>query len=677
MASSAWRKLKKALKSKLSFLSNSTRSPTPTPTNPPTFTTENARFTTATPPPVPTSSSSSFSARLSRSFSLHSSSKKCAICLRSLRKGQGQAIFYAECSHPFHFNCIADNTKHGNLKCPICRSKWKDVPFQAPRNAPNFQRAGSLHAHVSPYNVPPVQIEAEHFSDDEVLSDVSPDQSLSSRPHAITVKTFTEYPAVSASESFSKFGVLVRILAPPLDNTLPHHRARAPIDVVTVLDVSGSMASKLILLKRAVNFIIQNLGPSDRLSIVTFSSSARRVLPLRRMSGSGREDATSVVDSISAIGGTNIVAGLKKGVQVLEERRQHNSVATIILLSDGCDTQSHNAQNRLDYLKFLPTSIFPSNNTSREESKQPTFPVYTFGFGSDHDSAAMHAISDASRGTFSFIESINILQDAFARCIGGLISIVARDVQLKVRSASPGVQILSTPSGRHKNKIFDQGHQAVIDIGDLYAEEEKEFLVFLSIPVSLAVDGEERLENTSLVEVSCFHKGSVSVDTVQVEGERVEIRRPPTLSPIDRVLCLEVDRQRNRLLVTETIAKTQRMAEMGDLKGAQALLANQLSTLLTTASSQAGDDLCNQLEAELKETTERMETRELYERSGRAYVLSGMSSHSWQRAATRGHSTTILSQGGNSDTSITTSYETPSMTSMVLKSQILNLAPRE
>ncbi|KAJ6414949.1 hypothetical protein OIU84_003870 [Salix udensis] len=670
MASSAWRKLKKSLKSKLSFLST----PTPTPTNPTTD--DNARITTATPPPVPTSSSSSsFSARLSRSFSLHSSSKKCAICLRSLRKGQGQAIFYAECSHPFHFNCIADSTKHGNLKCPICRSKWKDVPFQAPRNVPNFQRTGSVHAHVPPYNAPPVQIEAEHFSDDEVLSDVPSDESLSSRPQAITVKTFTEYPAVSASESFSKFGVLARVRAPPLDNTLAHHRA--PIDVVTVLDVSGSMASKLILLKRAVNFIIQNLGPSDRLSIVTFSSSARRMLPLRRMSGSGRDDATSVVDSISAIGGTNIVAGLKKGVQVLEERRQHNSVATIILLSDGCDTQSHNAQNRLGYLKSLPASIFPSNNTSRAGSKQPTFPVYTFGFGSDHDSSAMHAISEASHGTFSFIESINILQDAFARCIGGLVSIVARHVQLKVKSASPGVQILSIPSGRHKNKIFDQGHQAVIDIGDMYAEEEKEFLVFLSIPVSPVADGEERLANTSLVDVSCFHKGSVSMDTVQVEGERVQIRRPPTLSPIDQVLCLEVDRQRNRLLVTETIAKTQRMAEMGDLKGAQALLAKQLSTLLTTASSRAGDDLCNQLEAELKETRERMETRELYERSGRAYVLSGMSSHSWQRAATRGHYTTISSEGGNSDTRTTTSYETPSMTSMVLKSQILNLAPRE
>ncbi|KAG5228158.1 E3 ubiquitin-protein ligase [Salix suchowensis] len=670
MALSAWRKLKRSLKSKLSFLSR--------PANHATASDENPRLNTATPPPLPTISSTSFSfgSRLSRSFSLHSSPKKCAICLRSLKKGQGQAIFYAECSHPFHFNCIADNVKHGNLRCPVCRFKWKDVPFQAPKNVPSFQRSGSLHAHVPPYRAPngsPVHIEPDHYSDDEVIPDVSQGQSSSSRPHAITVKTLPEYPAVSASESFSNFGVLVRVLAPPLDNSLPHHRA--PIDIVTVLDVSGSMASKLILLKRAVKFILQNLGPSDRLSIVTFSSSARRILPLRIMSGSGREDAIRVVNSLSAIGGTNIVAGLKKGIRVLEERRQHNSVANIILLSDGCDTQSHNTHNRLEYLKSLPTSIFPSNNASGEESQQPTFPIHTFGFGLDHDSAAMHAISDESGGTFSFIESIDILQDAFARCIGGLTSIVARDVQLKVRSASPGVQIMSTPSGKHKNKIFDQGQQATIDIGDLYAEEEKDFLVFLSIPI-FSVDGEERLENTPLVDVSGFQKDSVSMDTVQVEGERVEIRRPQLLSPIDQVLCLEVDRQRNRLQVTETIAKTQRMAEMGDLKGAQALLAEQLSTLLSTASAQAGYDLCNQLEAELKETRKRMETRELYEHSGRAYVLSGMSSHSWQRAATRGF-TMPVSSGGNSDMRTTTSYETPSMTSMVMKSQNLNLAPRE
>ncbi|XVF27196.1 hypothetical protein REPUB_Repub14bG0086300 [Reevesia pubescens] len=68
-----------------------------------------------------------------------------------------------------------------------------------------------------------------------------------------------------------------------------------------------------------------------------------------------------------------------------------------------------------------------------------------------------------------------------------------------------------------------------------------------------------------------------------------------------------------------------------------------------------------------------MANMQLYEQTGRAYVLSGLSSHSCQRATTRGHSTTIaLGEGGTTGTRRTFSYETPSMVNMVSKSQILN-----
>ncbi|CAD6243284.1 unnamed protein product [Miscanthus lutarioriparius] len=47
----------------------------------------------------------------------------------------------------------------------------------------------------------------------------------------------------------------------------------APLDLVTVLDVSGSMTgAKLALLKQAVGFVIDNLRPQDRLSVVSISS---------------------------------------------------------------------------------------------------------------------------------------------------------------------------------------------------------------------------------------------------------------------------------------------------------------------------------------------------------------------------------------------------------------------
>ncbi|XP_038723147.1 E3 ubiquitin-protein ligase WAV3-like isoform X2 [Tripterygium wilfordii] len=631
--------------------------------------------------------------------------KICAICLRTLRSGHGEAIFTAECSHTYHFNCITENIVHGNLRCPICRAEWKEIPFQAPSNVPDLRHNNFGRAGVSPYNGSPVDVyasgarhdplpsnpphlEPDIFSDDEALPTITaaPDSSCNSR--AITLKAFPEYEAVSTSDFVSKFAVLVRITAPPLHNDAQCLN-RAPVDLVLVLDLSGSMSSKLSLLKRAVHFIIQNLGPSDRLSLVTFSSTAKRILPLRRMSDSGREDAINAVNRLYCCGGTNIVEGLKKGIRVLEERRERNPVASITLLSDGKDTYSLSSKNqcnsehnldssnpsqKLDYVKLLLASICCSNAASRDESQQPIIPVHTFGFGSQHDSTTMHAIADASSGTFSFIESIDILQDAFARCIGGLLSVVAQDVRITIKSVSPGVNIGSIPSGRYKSEIIDQGQQGVVDIENLYADEEKDFLIYLSIPVSSNVEGEQGSKPLSLLDLCCSHKSCVSMETVQVEGERVHILRPSFLSPMDKIVCLEVDRQKNRLLVAEAIANAQAMAELRDLDGAQAVLAEQRSALSTSASAQAGDALCNWLEAELREIQERMTSVQLYEQTGRAYALSGLSSHSWQRATTRGQTVIISGHGGNSNTNTTTSYETPSMVSMVSKSQVINLA---
>ncbi|KAL2474773.1 Zinc finger (C3HC4-type RING finger) family protein [Abeliophyllum distichum] len=695
--SATWSKLKKTLSFK-SFGGPSSQNPPPSSPNQ----VDSGSAVCRSPSSV--TSSNSFSSRLSRSLSSnHRYSKKtCAICLGNIKAGQGQAIFTAECSHTFHFRCIANSVRHGNYLCPICRSKWKEIPFQLPNVSSDPYRNAAGQARVSPYHVPlqdyppnytrVLQSPSTTFSDDEPLLAVSTDlSSLNSRafPINVTVKAFPEFPAVAASESVSGFAVLVGVRAPPILEDARYFE-RAPIDLVTVLDVSGSMSgTKLVLLKRAVSFVIENLGPSDRLSIVSFSASSRRIFPLRRMTDIGREDARLAVNSLSADGGTNIVEGLKKGARVLEERRERNPVASIILLSDGKDTynsdnMSHyrRPQNQtssdpshvLEYLNLLPVSICPTGET-QNEGPPPTFPIHTFGFGSDHDSSAMHAISNASGGTFSFIESVGMVQDAFARCIGGLLSVVAQELRLTVRPASPGVEIEAIPSGRYANEISEGGSQGVITIGDLYADEEKEFLVYLSIPAFAGVEGEDGVGQTSLLQFKCSHRDAVSKEMVHLEGERVEIRRPTFLSPTDVIVSVEVDRQRNRLWVAEAIAEAQQMAEMGNLEGAQAMLTNRRATLLSSASSQAGDGLCSWLQTELTEIRERMANMEMYEHTGRAYVLSGLSSHSWQRATTRGDSnghSAVLREGGSTSHSGAIGYDTPSMVSMVSKSQNLS-----
>ncbi|CAN6286441.1 unnamed protein product [Urochloa humidicola] len=74
---------------------------------------------------------------------------------------------------------------------------------------------------------------------------------------------------------------------------LVHARATAgaPLDLVAVLDVSSSMRGyKLALLKQAVGFVVDQLGPDDRLSVVTFSAYACRLTRLACMSAAGKAE---------------------------------------------------------------------------------------------------------------------------------------------------------------------------------------------------------------------------------------------------------------------------------------------------------------------------------------------------------------------------------------------------
>ena len=59
--------------------------------------------------------------------------------------------------------------------------------------------------------------------------------------------------------------------APKLDTA-----DRSPISLSMVLDRSGSMSGhKLELVKRTCNFLLKQLGPNDRLSVVAFDSEVR------------------------------------------------------------------------------------------------------------------------------------------------------------------------------------------------------------------------------------------------------------------------------------------------------------------------------------------------------------------------------------------------------------------
>ncbi|KAG4384648.1 hypothetical protein AAZX31_13G306100 [Glycine max] len=637
---------------------------------------------------VTSTNSSASGLRLSGSKS-KCSKGTCAICLHSMKPGQGHAIFTAECSHSFHFQCITSNVKHGNRICPVCRAKWKEVPFQSrsskvshdinrvnsPRNdswttllgrVPS-QQVGTAPQHASSNDV----TEPALFDDDDEVLDqqTSVTDDMNEADHNVVntmeIKTYPEVSAVAKSASHENFAVLIHLKAPPhsgrpsndTESSASAQNSRAPIDLVTVLDVSGSMSgTKIALLKRAMGFVIQNLSSSDRLSVITFSCTARRIFPLRRMTDVGKQEALQAVDSLVSNGVTNIVEGLRKGAKVFVDRKWKNPVSSIILLSDGQDSSINSSRinDVNDYRSLVPCSIHRNNGIGLH------IPVHAFGFGVDHDATAMHSISEISGGTFSFIEDEDVIQDAFAQCIGGLLSVVVQELHVEVQCVHRRLQLGSVKAGSYQTSLIDSGKRASIKVGDLYAEEEKDFLVTVNVPVDKSRD------EMSLMIVRGVYRDPITKEMVGLGvNNEVKIQRPNVAR--DVVVSIEVDKQRNRLRAAEAMAEARVKAERGDLSAAVSVLERCQQALSETISAKAGDELCISLAAEMKEMRDRMVNQRVYEQSGRAYVLSGLCAHSWQRATARGDST--------DSTSFVNAYRTPSMVDMVSRSQIMFLRP--
>ncbi|CAL4917068.1 unnamed protein product [Urochloa decumbens] len=584
----------------------------------------------------------------------------------------GQAVFTTECSHQFHSRSVSGSGSAPNGS-PVAR--WRELPSlrsstsTSPRHPPAPPAASAAPA-SQPFFRP---MEPRVFDDDDPVDRTPrPLREDHHRGGAVALTTHCERPALAWDASADDFAVLVHARAPGIAGGASAVPSRAPLDLVTVLDVSGSMVgTKLALLKQAMGFVIDNLGPRDRLCVVSFSSGACRLMRLARMSASGKALARRAVESLAAGGGTNIGEALRKAAKVIDERGHRNAVASVVLLSDGQDTYTvprRGAANNYD-------ALVPSSFAYGGDGRRPAAPVHTFGFGNDHDAAAMHTVAEATGGTFSFVEDEAAIQDAFAQCIGGLLSVAVQDLRVDVACAHPGVRVRAVRSGSYASRVDADGRAACVEVGELYADEERRFLLLLHVPRACAADDDA----TRLVRVACSYRDTATGRSRSVAGEDAVVLRPRGEVAAER--SVEVERERVRVEATEGIAAARAAAERGAHAEASEILRSRQRSVARSAAARAGDSACLALSRELREMRARVADRRRYEVSGRAYVLAGLSSHAQQRATSR----QMVSGGGATATrwgesaeersvafataGDTTSYMTPAMLDMLDRSR--------
>src|SRR4051794_26011060 len=122
--------------------------------------------------------------------------------------------------------------------------------------------------------------------------------------------------------------VMLELTAPP---AVPVERA--PLDVVVVLDRSGSMSgAPLASVTAATAQLLRLAGPDDRIGVVAFDDEVELVLPLAHHDA---EQAARSVLRIDSRGSTNLSGGWLKGLEMLVGAPRPEALRRIIVLTDG------------------------------------------------------------------------------------------------------------------------------------------------------------------------------------------------------------------------------------------------------------------------------------------------------------------------------------------------------
>lgn len=255
--------------------------------------------------------------------------------------------------------------------------------------------------------------------------------------------------------------------------------------------------------------------------------------------------------------------------------------------------------------------------------------ISTFGFGEEHSPELLEQLARLGGGTYSFIEDEDQLAQAFGEALGGLLSTTHQNARLTLTLA-PGVELARACTDFPVQVCDDAGGQTVdIELGDLYAEERRDILVHLRIPMAGVLASQGGREVLGRLRGRAFNVRALRSD--ELAEVKLCLQRSPGLEPGGCHPCLE--RHRNRFVATEVLKESRRAAKRGHIDEALRLLSAAAEALGSSSLAAAGDQATLSLIADISECMADLRRQE----SNSATVFKKMTclqqGHSMQRCA--------------------------------------------
>eukprot|EP00731_Ephydatia_muelleri_P001021 Em0001g1021a len=392
---------------------------------------------------------------------------------------------------------------------------------------------------------------------------------------------------------------------------------RVPIDVVAVIDVSGSMAGvKIELVKKTLLFVIGQLKECDRFSLVTYDSDVYLKFGLIKMTQDNKARATSTVEAIIDGSSTNLCGGLLKGMEEIAYNSgpEKAKVQSVLLLTDGLANQGVTTRDGI----LAEMMRIQSPQGEKVASKKFDGTVYTFGFGADHDAGMLAAISTQGGGVYYFIDSNEKIPESFADCLGGLLSVVGQNLSLKLEIQGDN-QLNEVHSSRTVNWTTPN-KRCEISLGDIQSEEGRDIVMSLILPALAASTTESVLKAT----ISYFNVISSSMQTISCDLVVSRTDAAPGAPDPD------LDQQRNRVVAAAALKQAQALADQGNLEGAKTLLNETIANIERSISAQS--DFSKALLVDLRTSLRSLQSRDEYLSHGKQYMCSKTQTHTEQRS---------------------------------------------
>ncbi|GAA2089657.1 VWA domain-containing protein [Streptomyces albiaxialis] len=217
----------------------------------------------------------------------------------------------------------------------------------------------------------------------------------------------------SAGWSLLRVGLATKAQAPEAD--------RPPAALTFVLDVSGSMAEpgRLDLAKKALRTAADHLRAEDSAALVTFSDTAKTVLPMTRLGGGGRERLRDAVAGLEPQQDTNLGAGVTRGYEEAAEGRREGGTNRVVLLSDAlANTGSTDAGSILEKVS--------------ENRKKHGITLFGVGVGSDYGDDLMERLTNRGDGHTAYVSSEKEAREVFVEQLPRNVVVRARDAKAQV-----------------------------------------------------------------------------------------------------------------------------------------------------------------------------------------------------------------------------------------------------